>query len=161
LGKSERRRRFYVENVYQANFQKYPLVLVIHSYYIRTIEAFIKTHFKKLQIKYREDCENNHRIVAVYNLQCYLYNVGKPIGGKQGEKSLLHDFVKNWYAYSINDSVLCWLGCISFLIDPPKLKEFVHERIAKARQCFYDFYGYSHLDEINKKKKMEYVRFGW
>jgi hypothetical protein len=40
------------------------------------------------------------------------------------------------------------------LIDPPKLKGCVYKRIAKAIQCFYDFYGYSHLDEINKKKKM-------
>jgi hypothetical protein len=81
--------------------------------------------------------------------------VGKPIVGKQGEKSLLHDFVKNHYAYSIDDSALCWFGCISFLIDPPNLKESVHERIAKARQCFYDFNGYSKLDEIDKKKKVE------
>jgi hypothetical protein len=28
-------------------------------------------------------------------------------------------------------------------------------RLGKARQCFYDFYGYSHLDEIEKKKKVE------
>jgi hypothetical protein len=107
---------------------------------------------KELQIKNREDGERNHRIVAVYNLQCYLYNVGKPIGGKQGEKSLLHDFVKNLYGYSTDDSALCWFGCISFLINPPKLKESVHEKIAKARQCFHDFYCYSHLDEINKKE---------
>jgi hypothetical protein len=31
----------------------------------------------------------------------------------------------------------------------------VDERIAKARQYFYDFYGYSHLDEIGKKKKVD------
>jgi hypothetical protein len=61
--------------------------------------------------------------------------------------------VKNGYAYSIDDSALCWFGCISFLIDPPKLKESVYERIAKARQCFYDFYGYSLLDEIGKKRR--------
>jgi hypothetical protein len=120
---------------------------------MRTIKAFIKTHLKELQIKSREDGESNHRIVAVYNLQCYLYNVGKQICGKQGEKSLLHDFVKNQYAYSIDDSALCWFGCISFLINPQKLKESVHERIAKARLCFYDFYGYLHLDDITKKKE--------
>jgi hypothetical protein len=79
--------------------------------------------------------------------------VGKPVGGKQDEKSLLHDFVKNPYTYSIDDSALCWFGCISFLIDSPKLQESMHERIAKGRQCFYDFYGYSHLDEINKKRR--------
>jgi hypothetical protein len=62
---------------------------------MRTIEAFLKTQLKELQIKSREDGESNHRIITVYNLHCYLYNVGKPIGGKQGEKSLLHDFVKN------------------------------------------------------------------
>jgi hypothetical protein len=82
----ERRRRYYAQNVYQTNFQKYPLVLVNHNNYVRTIEAFIKTHLKELQIKNRDDGESNHRIVAVYNLQCYLYNVGKPIGGKQGRR---------------------------------------------------------------------------
>jgi hypothetical protein len=31
-------------------------------------------------------------------------------------------------------------------------------RMTKAKQCFYDFYGYSNLDEIDKKKKVdEYV----
>jgi hypothetical protein len=51
------------------------------------IEAFIKTNFKELHIKNRDDSESNHRIVVAYNLHCYLYNVGKPIGGKQVEKS--------------------------------------------------------------------------
>jgi hypothetical protein len=86
LAKMERRRRYYAQDVYQTNFQKYPLVLVNHNNYVRTIEAFIKTHLKELQVKNREDGESNHRIVAVYNLQCYLYNVGKPIGGKQGRR---------------------------------------------------------------------------
>jgi hypothetical protein len=46
------------------------------------------------------------------------------------------------------------------LIDPPKLKESVQERITKVRHCFYDFYGYSNLEEINKKKKVdEYAGF--
>jgi hypothetical protein len=100
LGKLERRRRYYSWNAYHTNFQKYPLVLVNHNNNIWTIEAFIKTHLKELQIKSGGDCENNHRIVAVYN-------VGKLIGGKQNKKSLLHDFVKNRYAYSIDESALC------------------------------------------------------
>jgi hypothetical protein len=41
------------------------------------------------------------------------------------------------------------------LIELPKLKDSVHERIAKAKQCFYEIYGYSHLDEIEKKKKVD------
>jgi hypothetical protein len=80
----EKRRRYYVPDGHQTNFQKYALVLVNHSNYMRTIEVFIKTHLKELQIKNREDGGSNHMIVAVYNLQCYLYNVGKPIGEKQG-----------------------------------------------------------------------------
>jgi hypothetical protein len=64
---------------------------------VRTIEAFIKTHLKELQVKNREDGESNHRIVAVYNLQCYLYNVGKHIGGKQGEKNFIYDLIKCYY----------------------------------------------------------------
>jgi hypothetical protein len=94
LAKMKRRRRYYVQDVYQTNFQKHPLVLVNHNNYVRTIEAFIKTHLKELQVKNREDGDSNHKIVAVYNLQCYLYSVGKPIGGKQGEKSLIYDFIK-------------------------------------------------------------------
>jgi hypothetical protein len=160
LGKMKRRIRYYPQDIYQTNFQKYPLVLVNHNIYVAMIEVFIKTHLKELQVKNREDRESNHRIVAVYNLQCYMYNVGKPIGGKQGEKSLIYDFIKNKYAYAIDDSTLCWFGCISYLIEPPKKGESVNMRMTKARECFYDFYDYSHLDEIEKKKKVEeYTRF--
>jgi hypothetical protein len=79
-----------------------------------------------------------------------LYNAGKPSGGKPGEKNLIHDFIKNKYGYSIDDSALCWCECISFLVEPPKSGESVKMRMTKAKQCFYDFYGYSHLDEIEK-----------
>jgi hypothetical protein len=35
-------------------------------------------------------------------------------------------------------------------------------RMTKVRQCFYDFYEYSNLDEIDKKKKVdEYGCLGW
>jgi hypothetical protein len=64
----ERRRGYYAQDVYQTNFQKYPVVLVNHNNYIHTIQAFVKTHLKELQVKNREDGESNHRIVAVYNL---------------------------------------------------------------------------------------------
>jgi hypothetical protein len=90
---------------------------VNYSNYTRTIEGFIKTHLKELQIKNREAGESNNKIVAAYNLQCYLYNVGKPIGGKQGEKRLIYDFVKNQYMY---------------------------KKMAKSIQCFSNFYKYSH-----------------
>jgi hypothetical protein len=46
----------------------------------------MKIHLKELQIKNRDDGENNYRIVVVHNLQCYMYNIGKPIGGKQGRR---------------------------------------------------------------------------
>jgi hypothetical protein len=46
-------------------------MLMNHRNYMWTIEVFIKTHLKEVQIKNREDGERNHRIVAVLNLQCY------------------------------------------------------------------------------------------
>jgi hypothetical protein len=67
----------------------------------------------------------------------------------------MYDFVKSKYGYSIDDGGLCWFGCISYLIEPPKSGESVNMRMTKARQCFYDFYGYSDLDEIDKKKKVD------
>jgi hypothetical protein len=113
---------------------------------MQTIEVFKKTLFKKLQIK------NKKMVKAITGLLLYtIYN--SICTRRQGEKSLLHEFVKNRHTYLIDDSVLCWFWCISFLIDSPKLKESVHERVGKAIQCFYDFYGYSHLDEINKKRR--------
>jgi hypothetical protein len=65
LGKIERRRRYYAQDVYQTNFQKYPLVLVNHNNYMRMIKEFIKTHLKELQIKKRENGESKYRIVVV------------------------------------------------------------------------------------------------
>jgi hypothetical protein len=42
LGKMKRRRRYHTQDVYQTNFQKYPLVLVNHSNYMRMIQVFTK-----------------------------------------------------------------------------------------------------------------------
>jgi hypothetical protein len=62
--------------------------------------------------------------------------------------------VKNKYAYSIEDSALCWFGCISYLLQPvPRGGESGYKTITKARQRFYDFYGFYHLNEIEKKRK--------
>jgi hypothetical protein len=115
--------------------------------------VFIKTHLKELQIKNREDGESNHRIVAWNNLQCYLYNVGELIGGNLGEKSLKYDFAKNEYGYSIDETPLCWFECITYFLQPSSGKQSASIRIAKARQCFNDFYGYSNLEEINRKRR--------
>jgi hypothetical protein len=82
----ERSRRYYEQNVDQTNFQKYPFMFVNHNNYMWTIEEFIKTHLKELEIKNREDGESNHRIIAVNNLQCFLYNLGEHIGGNQGRR---------------------------------------------------------------------------
>jgi hypothetical protein len=68
--------------------------------------------------------------------------------------------VKNRYAYSIEDGLLCWFGYISYLIESvTRGEKSTNMRIAKVKQCFYDFYKYSHLDEIEKKKVDEYTWF--
>jgi hypothetical protein len=92
-----------------------------------SFKEFIRSKYKTVDANVSYAC--NHTNYKIY----FTNNVGKPIGGKQGKKSLIYDFVKNKYTYSIDDSILCWFGGISFLIDPPKLKESVHARIAKAR----------------------------
>jgi hypothetical protein len=48
---------------------------------MRDIKPFILNQLKDLQSKNSDNGESNHRIVAVFNFQCFLYDVGKPIGG--------------------------------------------------------------------------------
>jgi hypothetical protein len=61
---------------------------------MRDIKPFILNQLKDLQSKKSDNSESNHRIVAVFNLQGFLYDVRKPIGGKLGMKSLVFDFIK-------------------------------------------------------------------
>jgi hypothetical protein len=62
---------------------------------MKDIKPFILNKLKNLQSKNSNNGENNHRIVAVFNLQCFLYDVWKQIGGKLGMKNLIFDFVEN------------------------------------------------------------------
>jgi hypothetical protein len=117
----ERIRKNYTQDVYETNFQKYPLVLVSHSNYVWRIKSLIKTHLKELQINNREDGESNHRIVAMHNLQCNLYNVGKPVGVKQ--------WGRVWYM-------------TSYLINlVPRTGESTNMRTVKARKSSMIFIG--------------------
>jgi hypothetical protein len=49
-------------------------------------------------------------IVAMFNLQDFLYDVGKPIGGKLGMKSLIFDYVKNHFVSTITEYPFVGLG---------------------------------------------------
>jgi hypothetical protein len=123
INEFETRRRYYPQNVYQTNFNKYPLLLVTYKTYMRDIKPFIFNQLKDLQNKHSDNGESKHRIVAVFNLQCFLYDVGKPIGGKLGMKSLVFDFVKNRFASTVTEYSLCWFACISYLTHPKKGRE--------------------------------------
>jgi hypothetical protein len=59
--------------------------MVTHKTYKKDIQAFILNQLKDLQNKSSDSSESNHRIIAVYNLQCLLYDVGKPIGVENKE----------------------------------------------------------------------------
>jgi hypothetical protein len=91
-------------------------------------DIFIFNQLKDLQSKNSDNGESNHRIVAVFNLQCFLYGVGKQIGGKLGMKSLVFDFVNNRFASTITEYPLCWFGCISYLTNPKKGKNGENEK---------------------------------
>jgi hypothetical protein len=111
----ETKRGYYPQNMYQTNFQKYPLLLVTYKTYLKDIKAFILNQLKDLQSKNGDNGESNHRIIAVFNLQYFLYDVGKPIGGKLRMKSLVFGFVKNHFASTITEYPLCLFVCISYL----------------------------------------------
>jgi hypothetical protein len=68
----ETKRRYYTQNVYQTNFNKYPLLLVTYKTYTRDIKPFILNQLKDLQSKNSDNNESNHRIIAVFNVQCFL-----------------------------------------------------------------------------------------
>jgi hypothetical protein len=89
---------------------------------LRDIKPFILNQLKDLQNKNSDYGESKHRIVVVFNLQCFLYDVGKPIGGKLGMKSFVFDFVKNHFASTVTEYPLCWFACISYLTNPKKCK---------------------------------------
>jgi hypothetical protein len=50
---------------------------------------------KDLQMKNSDNEESNLRVIAVYKLQVFLYNVSKNAGGKIGEKCLISSFIHN------------------------------------------------------------------
>jgi hypothetical protein len=58
--------------------------------------------------------ESNHRVITVYKLQVFLYNVSKNNGGKIGEKYLISSIIHNQYSYSISESILRWFACVSY-----------------------------------------------
>jgi hypothetical protein len=153
----ETRRRYYPQNVYQTNFQKYPLLLVTYKTYVRDIKPFILNHLKDLQSKNSDNGESNHRIITMYNLQYFLNDLGKPIGRKVGIKILAFDFVKNSFASTITDYQLCWFGCICYLTNPKRSRNSENEgtRMYLAKQCFFHFYDYQNLSEENKKLKLK------
>jgi hypothetical protein len=127
---------------------------------VRDIKPFILNQLKDLQSKNSDNCESNHRIVAVFNLQCFLYDVKKPIGGKLGMKSLVFDFVKNHFASTITEYPLCWFACIFYLTKPKKGKNGENEniRLYLAKQCFYHFYSYQNLSEEKKELKLKHYK---
>jgi hypothetical protein len=89
---------------------------------MRDIKPFIHNQLKDIQSKNSDNGESNHRIVAVFNLQCFFYDVGKPIGGKLGMKSLVFDFIKNHFTLIITEYPLCWFECKSYLTNLKKVK---------------------------------------
>jgi hypothetical protein len=94
----------------------------------------------------------------MFNLQCFLYDVGKQIGGKLGMKSLVFDFVKNHFASIITEYTLCWFACISYLTHPKKGKngENQYTRMKCAKECFFHFYDYQNLTEEEKELKLKH-----
>jgi hypothetical protein len=88
---------------------------------------------------------------------CFLYRVGKPIGGKLGIKSLVFDFVKNHFASTVTEYPLCWFTCISYLTNPKRRENGENDktRMQYTRECFFHFYGYQDLYEEEKDLKLK------
>jgi hypothetical protein len=149
-------RRYYPQNVYQTNFQKYPLLIVTHKTYKKDIQPFILNQLKDLQNKNSDNGENNHRIIAICNLQRFLYDVGKPISGKQGMKNIVFDIMNNNYAYTVTEYLFCWFACISYLTNLKNGRNGDNEstRLSFPKECFFKFYGYQNLSEEEKEIKL-------
>jgi hypothetical protein len=136
--------------------------MVTHKTYKKDIQPFILNQLKDLQNKNSDNGESNHRIIAIYNLQCFLYDVGKPSGGKQGMKSIVFDMVNNRFACTVAEYPLCWFGCISYLTNQKNGRNGENERtrLSFAKECFFKFYGYQNLSEEEKEIKLsEYKGF--
>jgi hypothetical protein len=93
----------------------------------------------------------------MFNLQCFLDDVGKQIGGKLRMKSLVFDFVKNHFESTITEYPLCLFVCISYLINPKRGKngENKKTRMQYTKECFFNFYSYQKLSEEDKEPKLK------
>jgi hypothetical protein len=85
-----------------------------------------------------------------------LYDVGKPIGGKQGMKSIVFDMVNNRFVCTATEYPLCWFACISYLTNPKYRKNGENEktRLFFAKECFFKFYGYQNLSKKKRKSNL-------
>jgi hypothetical protein len=72
-------------------------------------------------------------------------------------KSLVFDFIKNIFAFTITEYPLCWFACISYLTNPKRGKHDENEktRMHFTKECFFHFYGYQDLYEEEKYLKLK------
>jgi hypothetical protein len=118
------KRQCYALDVYNVNFDKNSLITVSYNS-IGKIKDFIIYMLKDLQIKNSDNGESCDRVIAVYKLQVFLYNISKNTGGKIGEKCLISSFIHNQYTYSISASTLYWFTCVSYLYKKERIMRIV------------------------------------
>jgi hypothetical protein len=93
----------------------------------------------------------------VFNLHCFLYDVGKAISEKLEMKSVVFNFVKNHFGSTIIEYQLCLLVCISYLTNPKRGKNGENEktRMQYTKEYFFNFYGYQNLSEEEKELQLK------
>jgi hypothetical protein len=144
------KRQYYAQDVYNVNIDRNTLITITYNS-IGKIKDFIMYMLKDLQMKNSDSGESYHRVIAVYKLQVFLYNVSKNSGGKVREKCLISSFIHNQYAYSISKSTLCLFTCISYIYKKRKDNENSKTRVVYGKQFFIDYYGLENASEEVQK----------
>jgi hypothetical protein len=65
--------------------------------------------------------------------------------------------VSNHFATTITGYPLCWFPCISYLTNLKKCKGGENEKTKMylAKKCFFHFYGYQNLSEVENNLKLK------
>jgi hypothetical protein len=109
--------RYYYNAVHEGSASKMPL-LVVTPNTKENMNSYFLSMLKEITNKNGDGAESSHRVIGVTRLQITLYDCDLKLGAKLAADSIVHQLVRNLYAFTVNLQNLCWFGCMSYLKFP-------------------------------------------